>query len=89
MYTRGYSNSRPGSSNANNVAFDNIPEADYVKPTSGGGMMQQQQQQTSPQSPARGQQRRFNGNGGTMGPRPYPSGNGQQQGEFQGTYRDV
>jgi hypothetical protein len=90
MYNRGYSNSRPGSSNANNVAFDDIPEAEFARPTSGGGMMHVQQQQTSSQSPVRGQQRRYNGGAGAMGPRPYPSGNGQQQqGEFQGTYRDV
>jgi hypothetical protein len=89
MYNRGYSNSRPGSSNANNVAFENIPEAEFARPTSAGGMMHVQQQQTSSQSPVRGQQRRYNGGGGAMGPRPYPSGNGQQHGEFQGTYRDV
>ena len=89
MYNRGYSNSRPGSSNANNVPFDNIPEAEYARPTSAGGMMMPMQQQTSPQSPARNQQRRYYGGGATMGPRPYPSGNGQQQGEFQGSYRDV
>lgn len=90
MYNRGYSNSRPGSSNANNVPFANIPEADYARPTSAGGMMMPvQQQQISTQNPARGQQRGYHGGGGTMGPRPYPSGNGQQQAEFQGSYRDV
>jgi hypothetical protein len=91
MYTRGYSNSRPGSSNANNGGFDDIPEGGYARPTSAGGMMMPpvQHQRGSSQSPVRGQQRRYYGGGGAMGPRPYPGPNGQQQGEFQGTYRDV
>jgi hypothetical protein len=93
MYTRGYSNSRPGSSNANTGGFDDIPEGEYARPTSAGGMMMPpvQHQQGSSQSPVRGQQRRYygGGGGGAMGPRPYPGANGQQQGEFQGTYRDV
>jgi hypothetical protein len=93
MYTRGYSNSRPGSSNANNGGFDDIPEGEYARPTSAGGMMMPppvQYQQGSSQSPIRGQQRRYyGGGGGAMGPRPYPGPNGQQQSEFQGTYRDV
>jgi hypothetical protein len=89
MYNRGYSNSRPGSSNANNVPIDNIAEAEYARPTSSGGMMMPaQQQQSSPQSPARGQQRYYGSGGGAMGPRPYPTGNGQQP-QFQGIYRDV
>ncbi|KAI4781361.1 hypothetical protein E4T52_03743 [Aureobasidium sp. EXF-3400] len=89
MYTRSYSNSRPGSSNANYGGFDDIPEAEYARPGSAGGMMMPPPplpQLHSPQSPARGQQRRYYGNGGTMGPRPYP---GQQQGDWQGSYRDV
>ncbi|OBW64346.1 MAG: COP9 signalosome-like protein complex subunit 4 [Aureobasidium pullulans] len=86
MYTRGYSNSRPGSANANNVAFDNIPEAEYARPGSAGGMMM-----PPPQSPGRSQQRRYYANGAAaMGPRPYPSAPSQpQQGEWQGIYRDV
>lgn len=90
MYNRSYSNSRPGSSNANYGGFDDIPESEYARPGSAGGMMMPPPQQPqSPQSPARGQQRRYYGNGGTMGPRPYPSSNGQQQSDWQGSYRDV
>ncbi|KAH0165543.1 hypothetical protein KCU82_g6622, partial [Aureobasidium melanogenum] len=90
MYTRSYSNSRPGSSNANYGGFDDIPEAEYARPGSAGGTMMPPPplpQSQSPQSPARGQQRRYYGNGGTMGPRPYPGS--QQQGDWQGSYRDV
>ncbi|KAG9682231.1 hypothetical protein KCU95_g6048, partial [Aureobasidium melanogenum] len=91
MYTRSHSNSRPGSSNANYGGFDNIPESEYARPGSAGGMMPPPPlpQPQSPQSPARGQQRRYYGNGGsgTMGPRPYPGS--PQQGDWQGSYRDV
>lgn len=90
MYNRSHSNSRPGSSNANYGGFDNIPESEYARPGSAGGvMMPPPPQPQSPQSPARGQQRRYYGNGGTMGPRPYPSGNSQQQSDWQGSFRDV
>ncbi|KAK6008333.1 hypothetical protein QM012_000236 [Aureobasidium pullulans] len=91
MYNRSHSNSRPGSSNANHGGFDDIPEVGYARPGSAGGMMPPPPppQPQSPQSPAQSQQRRYYGNGGTMGPRPYPSGNGQQQGDWQGSYRDV
>ncbi|KAI5249309.1 hypothetical protein E4T43_00924 [Aureobasidium subglaciale] len=90
MYNRGY-NSRHGSSNG----FDNIVETEHVRPTSAGRAMSPPplpaSQQLQSQSPVRGQQRRYYGGNGAMGPRPYPNtDSGQpQQGEWQGTYRDV
>lgn len=85
MYARGYGNSRPGSSARANSGFGGD---EYGRPGSAGGMMVPQQQ--SPKTPERGGRRRYygGGGGGTMGPRPYPAAN-QQQGEWQGGYRDV
>ncbi|KAI5208683.1 hypothetical protein E4T39_01439 [Aureobasidium subglaciale] len=90
MYNRGYTNSRPGSSNG----FDSIAETETGRPVAAGRAMSPPPlplpQQQHSQSPVRGQQRRYYGGDGAMGPRPYPTGNDQpQQGEWQGIYRDV